>query len=574
MSKRSPFNRLSMRIMGERSSHLDLARGRIALVAVLFSMAYIVVAARLVDVTLIRGVPDQQEEESLKKSEASESKAEMRRADVVDRNGILLATSLKTASLYADPKLVVDPVAAARDLNKIFPDLPYGDLLKKLQSEKRFVWIKRNLTPEEQKEILEIGEPGLVFDYDYRRIYPQGPLTSHMVGYADVDGRGLGGVERSFNKLLSTHEDPLRLTLDVRLQHILRREIQKAITDFTAKAGAGIIMDSRSGEILAAVSLPDFDPHSPNAKPDDPQMFNRVTLGVYELGSTFKVFTTAALLDRKKIPMSATFDASKPLQIGRYTIHDYHGLNKVLTVPETFMVSSNIGTARMAETIGTEGLKKFFGELGLMSKPEFEIDEVGGPIVPNPWRESNTLTASFGHGIAVTPLQLVSAFSAVVNGGVIIKPKLVKKEDSLVEQEDAVKVISKETSLKMRQLLRLVVSDGTAKKANIPGYMVGGKTGTADKNLGGRYDHNRRISAFVGAFPINDPQYTIFIMVDEPHPNKQSYGYATAGWVAAPAVGRVISSMGPLLNMEPQPLDTPDICEPLRQFISKEAEEH
>lgn len=577
MSRKSPFSRLSFRIMGEKSDHLNLARGRLVLITAFFMLCYLVVGARLIDATIIQGYLSQQPDaiganEAPKKVVEDNNKSKFR-ADIIDRNGVLLATSLKTASLFADSKKILSPVESAKGLVKIFPELTYGDTLKKLQSGKRFIWIKRNMTPTEQAAVLNIGEPGLVFDYDYHRLYPQGNLVSHMVGYSDVDGNGLAGIERSFNGLLNESKEPLRLSIDVRLQHILRREVKRAITDFTAIAGAGVIMDVNSGEIVAATSLPDFDPNRVTANPTAPEMFNRVTLGVYEPGSVFKIFTTAALLDLKRTSFSKEYDAVNPIREGRFTIKDYHPEKRPLTIPEIFMVSSNIGTAHMAQEVGTANLKKAFADLGLMGKPEFEIEEVGTPIIPKPWGEINTLTASYGHGIAVSPLQLVGAVGTIVNGGMRVQPSLVMRDKSDEKSESRVRVISKETSLKMRQLMRLVVSSGTAKKANIAGYSIGGKTGTAQKNLHGRYVADKRMALFVGAFPMNDPKYAVLVMVDEPNPNKTSYGYATAGWVAVPAVGRVISDMGSILGMQPRHDDV-DISEPLKQFVHNVKGEH
>lgn len=578
MNRKSPFHNLSMKIMGEKSGHLDLARGRIVLIAAFFMLLYIVVVARLFDATMIEGYMLQQptadlEQQGATKVVQEENKTAAFRADIVDRNGVLLATSLKTASLHADPKIILDPKAAAEGLTKIFPDLTYGDTLKKLQMTKRFVWIKRNLTPSEQEEVLKLGEPGLVFDYAYKRVYPQGNLAAHMVGYTDVDGNGQGGVERSFNELLIASDDPLKLTIDVRLQHILRREVNKAIADFTGIGGAGMIMDVNTGEILAATSLPDFDPNQSHSNTDGQTMFNRVTLGAYEMGSTFKTFTTAALLDQKGVPFTKKYDASQPIHEGRFTIKDFHPENRPLTLPEVFMVSSNIGTAMMARELGTDGLKKIFSDLGFMQKPEFEIDEVAAPIIPRPWGNVNTLTASYGHGIAVTPLQLTAGISSIVNGGLRVKPKLVLHDESAEDKAEKFRVISQETSLKMRQLLRLVVANGTAKKADIRGYSIGGKTGTAQKNIHGRYVNDKRIAIFVGVFPAYDPKYAVMVLVDEPHPNKTSYGYATAGWVAVPAAGRVIAEMGSILGMPPE-FDEADISEPLKQFISMKSGEH
>ena len=455
MSRKSPFSSLSLRIMGEKSDHLNLARGRLVLITAFFMLCYLVVGARLIDATIIQGYlrqqPDaidsheDQKHSSIQKNEKSSVRF---RADIVDRNGVLLATSLKTASLHADSKNILNPVATAKGLTKIFPELTYGDVLKKLQSGKRFVWIKRNLTPKEQSSVLMLGEPGLVFDYDYHRLYPQGNMVSHMVGYSDVDGNGLAGIERSFNQLVKESKEPIRLSIDIRLQHILRREVKRAITDFTAIAGAGVIMDVNNGQILAATSLPDFDPNRVASAPTAPDMFNRVTLGVYEPGSVFKIFTTAALLDLKHPSFSKQYDAINPIREGRFTIKDYHPEKRPLTIPEIFMVSSNIGTAHMAQDIGTESLKKVFADLGLMKKPEFEIEEVGTPIIPSPWSSINTLTASYGHGIAVSPLQITSAVSTVVNGGMRVNPSLVIREKDDGKSTSSVRVLSKETSLK------------------------------------------------------------------------------------------------------------------------------
>ncbi len=577
MSRKSPFSRLSMRIMGEKSDHLNLARGRLVLITAFFLFCYLVVGARLIDASIIQGYLSQQPyaigaHEEKKVSANKENKSKYR-ADIKDRNGVLLATSLKIASLYADSKKVLSPVDTAKGLVKIFPELSYGETLKKLQSGKRFIWIKRNMTPTEQEAVLNLGEPGLVFDYDFHRLYPQGNLVSHMVGYSDLDGNGLAGIERSFNTLLNDSKDPLQLSIDVRLQHILRREVKRAIKDFTGIAGAGVIMDVNSGEVLAATSLPDFDPNQVKYNPTAPEMFNRVTLGVYEPGSTFKIFTTAILLDLKRPSFARQYDAINPIREGRYTIKDFHPEKRPLTIPEIFMVSSNIGTAHMAQDIGTLQFKKGLADFGLMSKPAFEIEEVGSPIIPKPWGSINTLTASYGHGIAVTPLQLISAVGTIINGGMKVQPSLVIRDKQDEKSVSDIRVISKETSLKMRQLMRLVVTQGTAKKADVPGYNIGGKTGTAQKNFHGRYLQDKRMALFVGAFPMNNPKYAVLVLVDEPNPNKSSYGYATAGWVAAPAVGRIISDMGSIMGIEPHHDET-DLSEPLKQFISDVKGEH
>ena len=572
MSIVNRVRKLRIRIDGSKRSALDMAHGRIVLISLGFFCLYLTVAARVFDLTILQGELPRVAGTTLERSNEPEQKKSVMRADIVDRNGVLLATSLETASLYADPALIGDPVRAATALSKAIPGIVYGDALEKLQRKSRFVWLKRNLTPEEQSRILQLGEPGLQFQTEYTRIYPQGELTAHMVGYGSVDGQGLAGVERSFDDLLTKGGKPLALTLDIRLQHILRRETKKAISEFTAKGGAGIIMDVVTGEILAATSLPDFDPQNPSAVSKD-QMFNNITLGVYEPGSTMKIFSTAALLELKKPNLGMTFETTKPLKVGKFTIRDFHPEPHPLNVPEIFMHSSNIGSALMGQMVGTQALKDFYSDLGLLSPVNVEIDEKGRPLLPNPWRDISTLTVAFGHGLSVSPLQIVSASSSIVRGGTLVKPTIILDEAlakgaKRIASNDEVRVVSPQTSHRMRQLMRLVVTEGTAKFANVPGYNVGGKTGTAEKIVGGRYDRKKQIASFMGFFPMEAPRYAVFVMVDEPVGNKKSYGYATAGWVAAPAAGRIIAAMAPLLGMKPAHIAREDdISFPLLPYI-------
>ncbi len=579
MSIVNRVRKLKIRIDGSKRSALDMAHGRIVLISLGFFCLYLTVAARVFDLTILQGELPRVAGTTMERSNEPEQKKSVMRADIVDRNGVLLATSLETASLYADPALISDPVRAATALSKAIPGIVYGDALEKLQRKSRFVWLKRNLTPEEQSRILQLGEPGLQFQTEYTRIYPQGELTAHMVGYGSVDGQGLAGVERSFDDLLSKGGKPLALTLDIRLQHILRRETKKAISEFTAKGGAGIIMDVVTGEILAATSLPDFDPQNPSAA-SKAQMFNNITLGVYEPGSTMKIFSTAAFLELKKPNLGMTFETTKPLKIGKFTIRDYHPEPHPLNTPEIFMHSSNIGSALMGQMVGTQALKDFYADLGLLSPVNVEIDEKGRPLVPKPWREINTLTASFGHGVSVSPLQIVAASSSIVRGGTLVKPTIILDEAlahgaKRISSDDEVRVVSPQTSHRMRQLLRLVVSNGTAKFANVPGYNVGGKTGTAQKSVNGRYDTGKRISSFMAFFPMEAPRYAVFIMVDEPVGTKKSFGFATAGWVAVPAAGRVIAAMAPLLGIKPVHKDPEDdFAFPLLPYIKKAGGQH
>lgn len=554
----------AVRIKGERGAALDLARGRLVLISGFFMLCYMLIAARVVDLTVIQGEFGAARTQNEKPVQVSE----LPRGGIYDRNGTLLATTVKMASLYADSARISDAESTARGLKKIFPEISYEDTLKKLQSGKRFVWIRRDLTPSEQYAVLDLGQPGLGFQREDRRIYPQGPMAAHLVGYTSVDNAGLAGIERSFDEALKSGEK-VTLTLDIRLQHALRREILAAMKEFSAPAGAGIIMDVNTGEVLAGVSLPDFDPHNAGAA-DKEEIFNRLTLGVYELGSMFKIFSTAALIEDRDPPMSMSFDATKPLKAGRFTINDYHAENRVLTLPEVFMVSSNIGSALMGQTVGTEKLKKVYGDLGLLDPVSFDIREIGAPMVPNPWRDVSTLTASYGHGIATSPLQMTAAVAATVNGGFAVKPRLVMDHK---EQKNE-RVLSERTAHRMRQLLRLVVTDGTGTNADVPGYRVGGKTGTAEKIVGGRYERKKLISSFVAVFPVDAPRYVVLVMVDEPKGTKKSFGYATGGWVAAPAVARIISAMGAILGLPAQqPSASPDLAAALRPYVHKKEKE-
>ena len=546
------FSRHKMQISSASHSGLEQARARLFLVMMFFVVAYVIVVARAAEVSLIQGASYSQNElgEENDYAYSMEEEEQNLRSDIVDRNNVVLARSIKTSSLFADAKYVLEPVKTAKELKKIFPDISYGATLKKLQSKKRFVWIKRNITPAQQEQILFLGHPALNFKEEMNRIYPQGALAVHLVGASGIDGQGLAGMEGSFNKLLYDGKAPLELSLDVRLQHVVKREIESSIKKFNAKAGAGIIMNVNTGEILAAVSLPDYKPYDFGETKDN-NKFNRFSLGVYELGSAFKMFSTAAVIEKNGGNIAQRFDVREPLKVGRHKIRDYHPEKRILSLPEVFIHSSNIGSAMMGQAVGTEGLKNFYKDLGLLESSEFELSEIGKPLVPNPWREVDTLTASFGHGIAVTPLQLVSAASAMVNGGIAVKPTILKTPTAYKNSKENVRVISPETSHRMRQLLRLVVTEGTGGKADVDGYLVGGKTGTAEKAGVGGYNRKKLISSFLGVFPMNNPEYAVFVMVDEPVGTKETWGYATGGWVGAPAVKNIIASTVSILGIPP-----------------------
>jgi cell division protein FtsI (penicillin-binding protein 3) len=536
---------------GGRAAHaLEQAKSRLMVTMAIFGLAFGAVGIKLVDATVM----SQGGEIGLAQAIPAHA-IPASRADIVDRNGVLLATSLATASLHADPKLIIDPVEATRKLVSVLPGLDYADTLAKLKSDKRFVWIRRNLNPREHYEVNKLGIPGIYFQREERRVYPNANLTAHVVGFTGVDNSGLMGIEQSFDKQLRASSDPIQLSLDIRLQHIVKRELQVAVDEFEGLGGAGMIVDVRTGEILAMVSLPDFDPHAPTN--DENARFNRNTLGVYEMGSTFKIFNSALALDSGKIHMGDSFDATRSIQVGRFSISDSHGKHRWLTVPEIFKYSSNIGSVRMALEVGTPAQRALMDRFGLLKRSPVEIPEVGAPMVPHPWRDISTMTIAFGHGLSVSPVQMAAAASAAINGGVLHPATLLRRVPEA--EVPGSRVISPQTSDQIRRLMRLVVTEGTGSSAAAPGYLVGGKTGTAEKTNGHGYAKKALLSSFIAAFPINDPRYLVMVMIDEPKGNKRTFGYATAGWVAAPLAGRIVKQIGPLMGISPIDENRPDI---------------
>ncbi len=522
---------------------LETGRNRLLVGGVLFAVAFAAIGFRLADVAVVQ---PQTEPRIVQSHEPLRYAAE--RADIVDRNGTVLATSLRTASLYANPREVPNAREAAERLSAILPELRQSEIVTKLDNNRSFVWLRRHLTPDQQFAVNNLGIPGLHFRKEERRIYPQGSLFAHVLGFAGVDGVGLAGIEKSFDDTLRASRDPLMLSLDARVQHALHQELTAAIANFRAIGGTGLVMDVRNGEVIAMVSLPDFDPNHPGLAPSGTP-FNRASLGVFEMGSTFKIFTTAMAIDSGRIAMGDSFDASAPIRVARHTISDFRGQNRWLNVPEIFIHSSNIGSARMALLLGTETQQAYLDRFGLTRPATIELPEIGAPILPSPWREITTMTVSYGHGIAVSPLQLSQAVAAVVNGGVLYPSTLLKALPG--ERPRGTRVIAESTSDQMRRLMRLVVHGGTGQNAHAEGYVVGGKTGTSEKIGPGGYNRNRLMSSFVGAFPMHDPRYVVLAVIDEPHGNPSTFGFATGGWVAAPVVGAVIRRSAPLLGVLP-----------------------
>jgi cell division protein FtsI (penicillin-binding protein 3) len=552
-------------ISDERATALlETCRTRLLATAALFAFVFMVVALRLVEIVLLSG--------GSAESYVGHIRAVVPpspvRADIVDREGRLLATTLDSPSLYADPHQILDAGEATRAIASVLPELDRAEIYAKLTSNKSFAWIKRRLTPRQQYEVNRLGIPGLQFEHQERRVYPFGDLAAHVVGFCGIDNNGLAGVERALDSTVKSNTGPIQLSLDARVQFILHEELTKVISDFSAKGAAGIVMDVRSGEIVGMVSLPDFDPNhpgaiDPNLPPADAKerTFNKVTLGDYEMGSAFKIFNTAMALDSGTATLTKRYDAINPIHIGRFTITDYHGKHRMLSVPEIFMYSSNIGSARMAMEAGAERQRGFLSRLGLLKPVPVDLDELAKPHYPAHWREVNVITIAYGHGISVSPLHVAIAVSAIVNGGVLHSPTLLKLAPGVVPPGE--RVISPKTSEEMRKLMRLVVEYGTAKLAAAPGYVVGGKTGTAEKNKGGHYEEKKLMSDFVAVFPMQDPKYLVLTLVDEPHGTKQSYGYATAGWTVVPATSRIIERIAPILGVQPVDETSPAVTQAL-----------
>jgi len=483
------------------------------------------------------------------------------RPDILDRNGLLLAADIKSPSLYANPRRIIDVDEATELVTGSLPDLDAAEVRERLASRRGFVWLKREITPKQQDEIHNLGLPGIGFMRENRRIYPAGAQAGHLLGHVNIDNAGIAGIEKWIDGrgLAELHQaglasgralEPVEVALDLNVQHAMRDELQSAKDHFSAIAAAGLVLDVDSGEIVSMVSLPDYDPNKPG-KSMDKMRLNRLTTGVFEMGSTFKALTVAMALDSGKINLNSSFDATAPLQYGTFTIHDFHPQRRVLTVPEIFIHSSNIGSARMALAVGVEGHKAFLKKMGQLDRLRTELPESAEPLAPKNWGELSTVTIAFGHGLSVAPLQSVMATAALVNGGLLIPPTFMKRS---VEEAKALakQVIKPETSRQMRYLMRLNVEKGTAKRAEVEGFYVGGKTGTSEKVVNGRYAKDKVLTAFMGTFPADKPRYLLLVMLDEPKATPETHGYATSGYNAVPAAGKIIARIAPLLGLMPR----------------------
>lgn len=522
---------------------------RITLAIAVFAACFALVGARLVGLAIVGG-------DGSSRVAAIDSAAPIQRPDIVDRNGEVMATDIGTASLFADGRGIIDAEETARQLATVLPELDVADMTERLASGRAFMWVKRDLAPRQQYAVHYLGLPGLGFRNERKRVYPNGKTGASVLGMVDIDNNGIAGIERYMDRVVARPDAAgtprfdrnrtVMLSIDLKAQHALSDELEKAMVEFKALAAVGIIMDVHTGEVVAMTSLPDYDPNDPMAAPENAR-FNRATLGVYEMGSVFKAVTLAAALDSGKVRLNGRFDATQPMQVARFRIHDFHAQNRWLSVPEVFVHSSNIGTAKIALQLGGDEHREYLRRFGMLTRPQIELPEAGSPLTPARWTELSTITTSYGHGIAVTPLQVVSAVATIVNGGFKVEPTFLRQTETRL----GARVISTEVSQTMRGLMRMVVAEGTGRKADVPGYPVMGKTGTAEKAENGRYARNKLITSFISAFPANDPRYAMIVMFDEPKATKDTHGYATAGWNAAPVTSRVVARVAPLLGVRP-----------------------
>ena len=541
-------------LYGRNVDRAAKARARVGFAVLAFALVYAVLAGRLVMFAI--GADSHSAART-----GSRDAIATARPDIVDRNGEILATDVKAPSLFGEPRRIIDKDEAIELLTATLPDLDTTEVRERLSSRKGFVWLKREITPKQQQAIHRLGIPGIGFLRENKRVYPTGASVAHLIGLVNIDNQGIAGMEKWLdnNGLADLHragfatdrlQRPVELSIDLRVEHALRDELMKAKEKYKAKAASGLVSNVRTGEIVALVSLPDFDPNNPK-EAHDPDRINRLTTGVFEMGSTFKALTLAMALDSGKANLNTLYDGRGALKYGKFTIHDTHPVGRSITLSEVFTFSSNVGAAKIALGQGVEAHKAFLKKLGQMDRLRTELPESASPIVPKRWSELNTITIAFGHGIAVAPLQAVMGINAVVNGGYLIPPTFLKRTE---EEARAIgkKVLKTETSDKMRYLMRLNAEIGTAKKADVKGYYIGGKTGTSEKVVNGRYSKKQVLNSFTAVIPADNPQFQLLVMLDEPKALPETHGFITSGWNAVPTGGKVIARIGPLLGVEPR----------------------
>jgi cell division protein FtsI (penicillin-binding protein 3) len=540
---------------GEGSPRRQAANGplRTLIAMVVVALAFLAVAAQLVHLAL----PEQTE---LSSSLSEVVDGNFARPDIVDRNGRLLATDVEAYSLFADPAYVLDRDEVVEKLSAIFPDLDQDGLRKDLANrQRRFVWIRRGLSPKTAQAVHDLGLPGLDFRRELRRAYPGGTLAGHVLGYVNIDNRGVAGLERYVDEAVGVEpvqgatlaeRAPVRLSLDMGVQHAVESELEGAVDRYGAKGAAAVVLDVNTGEVLASASIPQVDPAHP-AMSLEAARADKIAGSTFELGSVFKTMTLAMVLNEGLASLDSIVDAREPLTAGRFTIRDLHPLGRPMSAAEVFIHSSNIGAARLALLAGPQRQQAFLRHMQLLEPMKTEAGPIAAPQLPQEWREIETMTIAFGHGLAVAPLQFAAAAAALVNGGTRVVPTFIERGPDAGKAN--VQLISAAASDRIRELMRRNVTDpvGTGKRADVAGYEVGGKTGTAEIPGPGGYREKAVISSFLAAFPMSRPKYVVFVLLFEPKPTAAADGERVAGLNAAPTTARIIGRIGPLLGMLP-----------------------
>ena len=550
----------SRRLPGAAYSRQKQSRRRLLILIGGFALFYVVIALRLFQYGLASPLTTA--------SIGPRDHYAASRPDIVDRNGELLATDLNMVSLYAEPRRIVDADEVVEKLATVLPAIDWSDIHKKLRSKTAFQWLKRQLTPRQQADIMKLGIPGIGFRPEKRRFYPGGRTAAHILGHVNIDNQGLAGMERYIDRQGLTDLralgmtgsgslSPVQLSIDLRVQSIVHGIVADAMKNYQAEAAGAVVLDANTGEVVAMASVPDYDPNEPTRlladggidKDYEKGWFNRITNATFEMGSTFKSFTLAMGLDMKRVSLNSVMDATKPIRMGGFTIHDDHAQGRPLTIPEVFQYSSNIGTAAVASMVDIPDHQAFLTKLGLLSKMSTELPEVATPTQPKVWKKINQVTISFGHGVATTPLQTAVAGAALMNGGNLRSPTFLKRT---AEEADAaaVQVIRPETSSSMRYLFHWNGVKGSGRNALVPGFDVGGKTGTADKVINGRYAAHLNFNAFLAGFPIDQPRYVVLTIIDAPLTGEK--GGRTAAFTAAPMAKKIIERTASLLGVQPK----------------------
>lgn len=544
--------RISRKVIASKSYTTDndnvmTCRQRTLFSLCCFAFIYMALCVRVSYVCLSNGINIDTAISDQNDPDVIHFKNPVKRADILDRNGEIIATSLPTVNLYANTKQIKNPQDVAEKLNLIFPEISYERFEQLLSRRGAFIYLKRNLSPAQQSLVNNLGIPGLEFENCEKRIYPHKNLFAHILGNTNVDNEGISGIEKQLNERLTTSTKPLYLSVDLGIQNTIRDELLAGVEQFNAAGAAAVLMEVKTGRVVALSSVPDYDPNE-NIKVGEREMFNFATKGIYEAGSVFKVFNTALSLESGKIKVTDRFDTSHAVHVGRLRVTDPHGSHGQLTPEDILVESSNIGSTLEIMRVGKKYQRQFLQTINMDKElSEFELPEIAKPqfLSENRWGDVSMATISYGYGISSTPLHIITAFSAIINGGMYHQPTLL--EDG---KHKGKRVVSTETSEAMRGLLRAVVVRGTGRRANVDGYQVMGKTGTADKLENGRYNHKKSMATFVSGFPQSDPKYALIVVMDDPKASKETYGYTTAGWNAVPISKNIITAVAPQLNLK------------------------